>query len=236
VKLRTVIVDDEPLARQRIRDLLANESVEIVGECEDGLQALQLIRDAAPDLVFLDVQMPGLDGFEVLNLLDERPAIIFTTAFDAYAVRAFDEHALDYLLKPIDAARFADAMARVRRPAPPDERREAQPLRRVVVKTPGRVLFLETRDVDWFEAAGNYVRVHSGGEKHLVRMTMQTLEQRLDPRAFVRVHRSIIVNVNRVAALNATFRGEYDVVLKSGETVSMQRSYHDRLRAALGDF
>ena len=234
MKLRTVIVDDEPLARQRIRDLLVNEGVEIVGECEDGLQALQLIRDTAPDLVFLDVQMPGLDGFEVLNLLDERPAIVFTTAFDAYAVRAFDEHALDYLLKPIDAARFAESMARVRRVA--GKREPQQHLRRVVVKTPGRVLFIEMRDVEWFEAAGNYVRVHSSGETHLMRMTMQALEQRLDARAFARIHRSTIVNVSRVAALNATVGGEYDVVLKSGATLPMQRSYHDRLRAALGDF
>lgn len=233
MKLRTVIVDDEPLARQRIRDLLVNEGVEIVGECEDGLQALQLIRDMAPDLVFLDVQMPGLDGFEVLNLLDERPAIVFTTAFDAYAVRAFDEHALDYLLKPIDAARFAESMARVRRVA---GKREHQPMRRVVVKTPGRVLFIETRDIEWFEAAGNYVRVHANGETHLMRMTMQALEQRLDGRAFARIHRSTIVNVSRVAALNTTAGGEYDVVLKSGATLPMQRSYHDRLRAALGDF
>lgn len=231
MRLRVVIVDDEPLARQRIRDLLVNENVEIAGECEDGLQALQVIRDTAPDLVFLDVQMPGLDGFEVLNLLDARPIIIFTTAFDAYAVRAFDEHALDYLLKPIDAARFAESLARVRRTAA-----RHQPLRRIVVKTPGRVLFLETREVEWFEAAGNYVRVHAGGETHLVRMTMQSLEQRLDARAFARIHRSTIVNVARVAALNATVGGEYDVVLKNGETLPMQRSYHDRLRAALGDF
>jgi two-component system LytT family response regulator len=232
VKLRVVIVDDEPLARQRIRDLLTRENVDIAGECEDGPQALQVIRDTAPDLVFLDIQMPGLDGFEVLNLLDTRPMIIFTTAFDAYAVRAFDEHALDYLLKPIDATRFAEALKRVRRAG----RRESQPLKRVVVKAPGRVLFLETRDVDWIEAAGNYVRVHANGEAHLVRMTLTALEERLDSRAFARIHRSTIVNVARVAALNATFRGEYDVVLKSGETLAMQRSYHDRLRAALGDF
>ncbi len=246
--LRAIIVDDEPLARQRIRDLLAAEDVLVIGECEDGLQALQAISEQHPDLIFLDVQMPGVDGFELLRLLEPpRPMIIFTTAFEAYAVRAFDEHALDYLLKPIDAARFRESLARATARTRDDwserlggllARLERQPqlLRRLVVKTPGRVFFVETRDVDWFEAAGNYVRVHTGGEAHLVRMTMQTLEQRLDPRAFARIHRSTIVNVGRVAELQAGFRGDYDVILKSGARLPMQRAYHDRLRAALGDF
>ncbi len=246
--LRAIVVDDEPLARQRIRDLLAAEDVLVIGECEDGLQALQAISEQHPDLIFLDVQMPGVDGFELLRLLEPpRPMIIFTTAFEAYAVRAFDEHALDYLLKPIDAARFRESLARATARTRDDwserlggllARLERQPqlLRRLVVKTPGRVFFVETRDVDWFEAAGNYVRVHTGGEAHLVRMTMQTLEQRLDPRAFARIHRSTIVNVGRVAELQAGFRGDYDVILKSGARLPMQRAYHDRLRAALGDF
>lgn len=246
--LRAIVVDDEPLARQRIRDLLAAEDVLVIGECEDGLQALQAISEQHPDLIFLDVQMPGVDGFELLRLLEPpRPMIIFTTAFEAYAVRAFDEHALDYLLKPIDAARFRESLARATAQTRDDwserlggllARLERQPqlLRRLVVKTPGRVFFVETRDVDWFEAAGNYVRVHTGGEAHLVRMTMQTLEQRLDPRAFARIHRSTIVNVGRVAELQAGFRGDYDVILKSGARLPMQRAYHDRLRAALGDF
>lgn len=246
--LRAIIIDDEPLARQRIRDLLASEDVLLIGECEDGLQALQAISEQHPDLVFLDVQMPGVDGFELLRLLEPpRPMIIFTTAFEAYAVRAFDEHALDYLLKPIDAARFRASLARATARTRDDwserlggllARLERQPqlLRRLVVKTPGRAFFVETRDVDWFEAAGNYVRVHAGGEAHLVRMTMQALEQRLDPRAFARIHRSTIVNVARVAELQTGFRGDYDVVLKSGARLPMQRAYHDRLRAALGDF
>jgi len=255
MNLRAVIVDDEPLARQRIVDLLAGEPVTVVGECEDGLQALEAIGRLAPDLLFLDIQMPGMDGFELLSLLDTpRPMIVFTTAFDTYAVRAFDEHALDYLLKPIDADRFRTALARVREAiAQPREEwaarvsallarldqpstRPPQMLRRVVVKEPGRVFFIDTREVDWFEAAGNYIRVHTGTESHLIRMTMQALEERLDPRAFVRVHRSTIVNVGRVAELRATFHGEYDVLLRSGAKLAMQRAYHDRLRAVLGDF
>jgi two-component system, LytTR family, response regulator len=247
--LRAIIVDDEPLARQRIRDLLASADVLVVAECEDGLQGLQAISEQHPDLVFLDVQMPGVDGFELLRLLDPpRPMIVFTTAFEAYAVRAFDEHALDYLLKPVDAARFRESLARATARTRDDwserlggllARLERQPrlLRRVVVKTPGRVFFVETRDIDWFEAAANYVRVHTAaGETHIVRMTMQTLEQSLDPRAFARIHRGTIVNVARVAELQAGFRGQYDVVLKSGARLPMQRAYHDRLRAALGDF
>ena len=251
--LRAVIADDEPLARRRVRDLLAEESdVEVVAECEDGIETLRVVPAARPDLLFLDVQMPGLDGFDVLSALDpaDRPAIVFTTAYESYAVRAFDEHALDYLLKPLDAARFRDAMARVRQMLATSregwsariaellarvERRE-QHLRRIVVKDGGRVFFVETRDVDWLEAAGNYVRLHVGQETHLVRMTMQSIEQRLDPRAFARIHRSIIVNAARVAELQPAFRGEYDVLLKGGTKLRMQRAYHDRLRAALGDF
>lgn len=248
--LRAIIIDDEPLSRQRIRDLLAEEDVEIIGECEDGLQAIELVRERGPDLLFLDIQMPGLDGFEVLAQLDEpRPMIIFTTAYDSYAVRAFDAHALDYLLKPIDEARFRESLQRARQTTSRDEwservgsllarlERQPQQLKRIVVKTPGKVFFVETREVDWFESAGNYVRLHTAtGDAHLVRMTMQALEGRLDPRAFARIHRGTIVNVGRVAALHAKFRGEYDVVLRSGTRLPMQRAYQDRLRAAIGDF
>lgn len=246
--VRAIIVDDEPLARQRIRDLLAGEDAQVVAECEDALQALQVIQEEQPDLVFLDVQMPGVDGFELLRMLEgPRPMIIFTTAFDTYAVRAFDEQAVDYLLKPIDAGRFREALGRATARTRDDwterlgrliERldRGPQVLRRLVVKTPGRVFFLDVRDVAWFEAAANYVRVHTGTETHLVRMTMQALEQRLDPRAFARIHRSTIVNVSRVAELQTSVRGDYDVVLKNGARLAMQRAYHDRLRTALGDF
>jgi two-component system LytT family response regulator len=250
VRLRAVIVDDEPLARQRIRDLLAAEDVEIAGECEDGLEAIQVVREHEPDLLFLDIQMPGLDGFEVLTLLEPpRPLIVFTTAFDQYAVRAFDEHALDYLLKPIDAPRFRESMQRARTAiaGPRDEwtarigalvaqLERRQTMRRVVVKSADRVFFVETRDIDWFEAAGNYIRVHAGKEAHLVRMTMQSLAQRLDPGQFVRVHRSMVVNVSRIAELRKSVRGDYDIMLRSGASVPLQRAYHDRLRAVMGDF
>jgi len=253
VTLTALIVDDEPLARQRVRDLLESESdIDVTGEAEDGVAALAGIRALNPDLVFLDVQMAGMDGFEVLAELDpaSRPMIVFTTAYDAYAVRAFDENALDYLLKPLDPARFAEALGRART-ALAGGREEwtrkldallrkverASALRRIAVREDDRVLFIETREVAWFEAAGNYVRLHlDDARTHLVRMTMQTLETRLDARSFVRVHRGTIVNVARVAELQIVARGQYDVVLRNGARLPMQRAYHDRLRRALADF
>lgn len=252
--LTAVIVDDEPLARQRVRDLLEAESdIDVAGEAEDGVAALAGIRALKPDLVFLDVQMAGMDGFEVLAELDpaSRPMIVFTTAYDAYAVRAFDENALDYLLKPLDPERFAEALGRARtalaggreewmRKLDALLRKIEKPsslLRRIAVREDERVLFIETREVAWFEAAGNYVRLHLDDTRtHLVRMTMQILETRLDTRSFVRVHRGTIVNVARIAELQIVARGQYDVVLRNGVRLPMQRAYHDRLRGALADF
>ena len=249
---RVVIVDDEPLARQRVGDLLAGERDFVVaGECEDGIEAIERIGELRPDVVFLDVQMPGMSGFDVLEQLDPPvPMIVFTTAFETYAVRAFEVSALDYLLKPLDAARFSDAVARVR-VALSGERREwseriaallariekrDEVLRRIVVKNGGRVFFIDVRDVDWFEAAGNYVSVQSGGASHLVRTTLQSLEAKLEPRSFVRIHRGVIVNVQRIAELQARFRGDYSVVMKSGKRFELQRAYRDRVRSILGDF
>jgi two-component system LytT family response regulator len=212
---------------------------------------VERIPKLRPHVVFLDVQMPGLDGFDVLRkLAPPLPLVVFTTAFEHYAVRAFEANAIDYLLKPLDAARFREAAARVRSGLAGDrsewseritallgrlERRD-EVLRRLVVKTSGRVFFIDVRDVDWFEAAGNYVRVHSAGTTHLVRMTMQALEEKLEPRAFVRIHRSTIVNVQRIAQLEARFRGDYLVVLKNGTKLDLQRAYRDRLRGVMGDF
>jgi two-component system LytT family response regulator len=255
--IRCVVIDDEPLARQRIHDLLATEEeFEIVGDCEDGIEALRTIPSLRPDVVFLDVQMPGLDGFEVLSALEEgkRPAIVFVTAFDTYAVRAFEACALDYLLKPLEAERFQAALRRVRRNLAGGGEAESERLRslmarlerdqrllhRIVVKTSERIFFIETGDVDWFEASGNYVRLNvssqSGLQSHLVRMTMQSLEERLDPRQFARIHRGTIVNVARIVTLHRLFRGEYDVTMESGATLRLQRGYREKLKEAIGEF
>ena len=247
--MKALIVDDEPLARRRVRDLLGRfDSITVAGEAEDGISAIRDITAMRPDLVFLDVQMPGMDGFEVIEHLDApRPRIIFTTAYENYALRAFEVSAVDYLLKPIDEERFDQAVLRARAAIPGEwdgrvtallqrlERREKS-MRRVVIKEPGRVFFIETRDVDWFEAAGNYVRVHANGAAHLIRSTMQALEQSLDPRAFVRIHRRAIVNVSRIAELQSQFRGSYSVILKTGEELELSHAYRGRLQAVIGEF
>jgi two-component system LytT family response regulator len=251
--IRCLVIDDEPLARQRIHDLLATEEgFEVVGDCEDGIDALRTIPSLRPDVVFLDVQMPGLDGFEVLSELEEgkRPAIVFVTAFDEYAVRAFDACALDYLLKPLEAERFHASLCRVRRTLAGGGKSESERLRtlmtrlerdekrlhRIVIKTSERIFFVETADVDWFEACGNYVRLHAGPQSHLVRMTMQSLEERLDPRQFARIHRGTIVNVARIRTLHRLFRGEYDVAMEGGTILRLQRGYRGKLKEAFGEF
>jgi two-component system, LytTR family, response regulator len=251
--IRALIVDDEPLARRRIRDLLgAFKEITIAGEAEDGPEAIRAIGQLRPDLVFLDVQMPGIDGFDVLEQLDPPlPLIVFTTAFENYAIRAFEVSAVDYLLKPIDEERFAKAIRRARETlaTATHERwgdpltallaridRREKSLRRIIIKTDERVFFVEARDVDWFEAAGNYVRVHVGGAAHLIRSTMQALEESLDRRAFVRVHRSAIVNVTRIAELRPRMRGSYTIALKSGEELELSPAYRDHLQAAIGNF
>jgi two-component system LytT family response regulator len=245
--MRVLIVDDEPLACERIRTILAGErDVEIVGECHDGASALASIRKLAPDLVFLDVQMPEMDGFAVLEQLDpqRRPVIIFVTAYDQYAIKAFEVSALDYLLKPFDRDRFDRALARGRmeheRRASPDLnarflsafaawKQRKQYVERLVIRSSGRVFFLRTDEVDCIEAAGNYVRLHVGKEEYLHRDTMSNLEKSLDPDRFARVHRSWIVNVDRVKLLEPMFRGDYIVVLRDGRRVAMSKAYHSNL-------
>jgi len=221
--LRVLIVDDEPLARDRIRELLKNDSeVEIVGECGSGRAAVTAIREHAPDLVFLDVQMPGMDGFAVLKTLarERLPLVIFVTAFDQYAVRAFEFYAADYLLKPFKRKRFEQAVRRVkeqmrdadssdlsRRTLALLEGLEAKShyLDRLVVKTSGRVFFLRTHEGEWIEAEDNYVRLHLGKESHLLRETLKNLEAQLDPRKFIRVHRCAIVNIDQIKELRPWF-------------------------------
>lgn len=250
--IRTLIVDDEPLAREKLRGFLEKEkSIEIIGECRDGREALETIDNEGPDLVFLDVQMPEMDGFEVLeNIEPERlPTVIFVTAYDQYALKAFDVHAVDYLLKPFDRQRFKAALDRagteLERRQVGDVKRQLLALLsdvetrrtkyppRLVIKSSGRVVFLKVDDVDWVDAAGNYVRLHAGNETHMLRETMGRLEKRLDPEKFLRIHRSTIVNIERIRELQQQFHGDYLVVLKNGQRLTLSRSYRDRIQDLL---
>jgi two-component system LytT family response regulator len=250
--IRTLIVDDEPLARQRLGDLLRGEpGVEVVGECGDGREAIAAIRRDAPDLVFLDVQMPAPDGFGVIQAVgaERMPAVVFVTAYDRYALQAFEVQALDYLLKPFDRERFRKALDRARAQVEraragdlgdrlaalldevhPDRR----PAERLVIKSGGRVLFLRTAEIDWVEAAGNYLRLHVGTEVHLLRETMNGLEARLDPDQFLRIHRSTLVNVERVREIQPLFHGDYVILLQDGTELAMSRGYRQKLQRFLG--
>lgn len=247
--LRAVIVDDEPLARERIRTLLAEQPEwTVAAECGDGLEAVVAIERERPDLVFLDIQMPELDGFEVLDALGpSAPAIIFVTAFDEFALRAFEVSAVDYLLKPIDPTRFDQALGRARMrlgATVQDASLQLEQLMqlwrarqhlaiRFVVRDGGTISFVKVQDVDWIDAAGNYVRLHAGGRAYLVRDTMKAVEARLDPATFVRVHRSAIVNIDQVSALEPYFHGEYVVIMRDGARLTSSRSHSERLRALL---
>jgi two-component system LytT family response regulator len=254
-KIRTLIVDDEPLARERVLALLQQEAdVEVVGECSDGGQAVCAIQQHTPDLVFLDVQMPGCDGFEVIRSVgpDRMPTVVFVTAYDEYALRAFEVHALDYLLKPFGKDRFQQTLRHVREAL--DRRRagdlgrrllalvhgaKEQPAApaapdRLVVKSGGRVFFLRTDEIDWIEAAGNYVRLHLATESHLFRETMNRMEARLDPARFARIHRSRIVNTERIKEMQPWFNGDYVVILRDGTRLTLSRGYRDRVQRKLG--
>jgi two-component system, LytTR family, response regulator len=261
--IRVLVVDDEPLARRRVLRLLEQEEgVEVVGECANGRDAADaLVRDD-PDLVFLDVQMPELDGFGVLEEVgpERMPLVVFVTAYDQYALQAFEVHALDYLLKPFDEQRFHQAFRRARvqleRRESTTQRRsllslleqlgteqrqlerlltgaEGRYLERLMVKVGGRVIFLRAGEIDWVEAEGNYVRLHAGKQGYLVRETMSALEQRLDPRQFVRVHRSTIVNLDQVRELRPWFAGDYLIVLKDATELRLSRGYRAKLEERL---
>lgn len=254
MKIRTLIVDDEPLGRERIRTLLAGDlEIEVVGECADGRQAITAIEERKPDLVFLDVQMPEVDGFGVLEAIcgERLPVIIFVTAYDRYAVQAFEVHALDYLLKSFDKERFGEAVQRAKeeirhsREGMLNERlaelledlqTKKDRLRRLVIKSAGRIVFLRVEEIDWIEAADNYVRVHAGREAHLIRETLQSLEKRLDPSKFLRIHRSSLVNLDRIRELHPIFHGDYAVKLIDGTELTLSRSYRERLLEPLGHF
>jgi two-component system, LytTR family, response regulator len=241
--IRALIVDDEPLAREGILMRLGAEpDVEVVGECRNGREAVAAIRREAPDLVFLDIRMPRTDGFAVIEAVgaDRMPHVIFVTAHDEYAIQAFEVHALDYLLKPVDGARFAAALARARerirgqqlatmaaqlRQIIGELRGEREYLDRLFVKSGGRILAIDVDDIDWIEAADNYVHLHTGRASHLLLATMNGLEARLDPRRFLRIHRSTIVNLGRVKELRPMFHGEYRVVLGDGAVLTSGRRY-----------
>ncbi len=245
MRLATVIVDDEPLARRRLRQLLADEPrVEIVDECEDGPSAMAAVRRWRPDLLFLDVQMPGMDGFDLIAELGAAacPAVIFVTAFDRYAVRAFDVHAVDYLLKPFSRGRLRTALDRAcahvkdepalvhKLAALLTDLQSSRPLTRLVVKDGERVYFVRVEAVDWLEAVGHYVCLHAGGATHLIRDTLSRLESRLDPQRFVRVHRSAIVNLDRLKELRPAFHGQYELVMDSGERLTSSRTAAPRIQ------
>jgi len=254
VTIRALIVDDEPLGRERIRTLLgAHGDVEIVGECPNGKSAVTAVARLKPDLMFLDVQMPEMDGFAVVEAIADKhlPAIIFVTAYDRYALKAFEVHALDYLLKSFDPDRFHHAVERARgeiaraREGALSERlaglvedleSRKRCLTRVVIKSAGRIFFLSVDEIDWIEAADNYARIHSGRDTHLVRETLQALEARLNPEQFLRIHRSTIVNVSRIRELQPLFHGDYSVRLKDGTELTLSRNYREKLTEPLGQF
>jgi len=235
-KIRTVIVDDEPLARTNLSVLLRlDPEIEIVGECGSGVEAPNEIRRTKPDLLFLDVQMPECDGFDVLELLgkDVPPAVVFVTAYDQYALRAFEAGALDYLLKPFDDARFDLAVDRAKQKIVRGKDRPKQ-LEYLTVKSAGQVVFVSLPSIDWIEAADYYVGLHVGPRTHLLRRSITELELDLDPNVFLRIHRSTIVNLNRIRGLKLNEDGEYAVLLESGTSLRLSRRYRKPLQARLG--
>ena len=251
MRLRTLIVDDELLSRKKIRTFLQEyPEFQVVGECADGEQALAQIRTHKPDLIFLDVQIPGRNGFEVLDGLEDKhaPAVIFVTAFDKYAVRAFEVRALDYLLKPFNKARFAEALnrfhercARLSGAERKEElkavlqelQRELRESERIVVKSGSRSIFLRKGSIEWVEAQGDYVKLHSGKESHLLRETMSALSDRLDPGRFVRIHRSRIINLDYIREIRPLWGGDCAVLMRDGTELTMSRTYRATLLGAL---
>jgi two-component system, LytTR family, response regulator len=253
MSIRALIVDDEPLGRRAVRRLLArNEAFEVIGECGDGPTAVAAIREQVPDVVLLDIQMPGMSGLEVVREVGEArmPPVVFVTAYDEYAVAAFEEGAVDYVLKPFDDERFDRALRRVQgrlsgrsADAPSPDlgqllrqlgRLDASYRERFVVRVGQRLQVVEAAQIDWVEAANNHVALHVGEQAHLLRETMASVEEMLDPKRFVRVHRSAIVNIARVRSLETWSQNEYRLLLASGARVTTGRTYRDRIREAFG--
>ena len=253
MSLRTIIVDDEALARERLRTMIENEpDIEIVAECSDGAQAVQTIRDQSPDLVFLDVQMPECNGFDVVAQLDpdHMPAVVFVTAHDQFALQAFEVHAVDYLLKPFDRERcrtaLRRAMDRIRQKQTHEWKDRLSALLtdlrpaaeegadRIAVKSSGRVVLIRVPEIDWVEASDNYVNIHVGKASHLHRETMGNMEKQLPAKTFLRISRSVIVNVDRIQELQPLFHGEYAVLLRDGTRLTLSRSHRDKLDKLMG--
>jgi two-component system LytT family response regulator len=249
--IRALIVDDEPLARTHLRNLLAADpEIAIVGEHGNGRDAVTAIRAETPDLVFLDVQMPELDGFEVVREVgtDRMPPVIFVTAYDEYALKAFEAHALDYLMKPVNRLRFHDTVERAKRHIRGEQAREMRVplahlletlgaerrwLDRLAIRTDGRIIFLRTEQIDWIEADDDHVRLHVAGKRYIHRDTLTRLEQRLPPTTFLRIHRSIIVNIERIREMQPWFQGDYVLILHDGTKLTSGRSYREKVRALL---
>jgi two-component system LytT family response regulator len=257
-RIKTLIVDDEPLARRNLRLLLERDpQIEILAECRNGKEAVKAIVTSRPDLIFLDIQMPEMDGFDVLEKVgaEHVQAIVFVTAFDQYALKAFEVHALDYLLKPYDDLRFTQALQLAKsqiesreiskvskrllalleeRESHKDSSISTKPyLTRVMIKLASRVILLRVDEIDWIEADGNYVKLHVGKKAHLVREKMQELESQLDPQKFARIHRSIIVNLERIKELHPHFNGDFIVVLEDGSQLKLSRSRRENLESRL---
>jgi two-component system, LytTR family, response regulator len=248
MKIRALIADDEPLAREWVSSAVAEDpDLEVIGEAGDGFEAAEAIRRLKPDLVFLDVQMPGLDGFGVLEALspEEIPAVVFVTAFDQYAVRAFEAQAVDYLMKPFSRERVEEAVRRVRelvKGKSLEDFRESiarivEKIRRdrsypewVLLKAEGKNVFVKVRDIDWIESSRNNVRIHVGPTLYLLHETTTAIASRLDPKRFLRIHRSAIVNIERIKELHPWFNGDYAVILRDGTQLTLSASYRDRLR------
>jgi two-component system LytT family response regulator len=249
MKIRALIIEDEPVARKRMKRLLADDSeIEVIGECVDGREAVAAIQKFKPDLIFLDIQIPELDGFDVLKAIEieQMPFVIFVTAFNKYAIKAFEFHALDYLLKPFEPERLQSSLDRVKKQIRQENTGDLETrLRslledvkptpsgyqeRLAIKSDEEVMFLKIEEIDWIEPAGNFLRLHIGKESHLIRETLSALEAKLDPRKFMRIQRSAIVNIARIKKLHPLFRGEYVVVLQNGVRLTSTQGYRDKLR------
>lgn len=247
MNIRTIIVDDVELARERIRILLDDEEIKIVGEAANGREAIKMIRDLHPDLVFLDIQMPKIGGFDVIESIgvEKMPTVIFVTAYDEFALRAFEINAIDYLLKPFDEQRLKKAIERAKRLIKHKEsdneineklvrllseiKTEPKYLKRIPIKSSRGTTILLTEEIEWIGAAGHYLELHAGNKTHLIREKISDIEEKLDPENFIRIHRSTIVNIDRLKSLHPLFNGDQLIILKSGQELNLSRTYHEKL-------
>ncbi len=243
--MRVLIADDERLARQRLLSLLEKEEdVQVVGECSDGAAAAEMLKSRPVDVAFLDIEMPGQSGLEALSSADSgmQPLVVFITAFEQYAVRAFEANAFDYLLKPYREERLRNTLSRLRghlallskQASPASMDKATSDVERLPIKSNGRIILLKTQEIEWIEAEHNYVRLHTRGVTHLIRDTMSSLEAKLSSKTFRRIHRSTIVNIERIKEIQPWFRGDAIVVLDNGQKLTASRNYRDRLKEWLG--